>query len=77
MADQSRGGVKYIIWGVLGIIAILVAAKQLGFTPTKIITPAVSVELGESHPRSRTQKSTGPAQIRRSWKPEFGNWRHS
>lgn len=59
MADQSRGGVKYIIWGVLGIIAILVAAKQLGFTPTKIITPAVSVELGGIAPKESNPKEYG------------------
>jgi len=45
MADQSRGGVKYIVWSVIGIIAILITVKELGFTPTKITTPAVSVEL--------------------------------
>jgi hypothetical protein len=33
------------VWGVLGVIAILVTVKQLGFTPTKISTGTVSVEL--------------------------------
>lgn len=40
------GGFKYnIIWAVLGVIAILVTVKELGFTPTKISAPGVSVEL--------------------------------
>jgi hypothetical protein len=42
---ETQGGVKYIIWAVLGVIAILVTVKELGFTPTKIVTPGVSVEL--------------------------------
>jgi hypothetical protein len=45
--SQGPVGVKYIIWGVLGVIAILVTVKQLGFTPTKITTPGVSVELSD------------------------------
>ena len=45
---ETQGGVKYIIWAVLGVIAILVTVKELGFTPTKITTPGVSVELKDS-----------------------------
>ena len=66
-ADQNQGGVKYIIWGVIGIIAILIAAKQLAFTPTKITTPAASVELaGGSLPKSRIRRVRLPDKIRRS-----------
>lgn len=46
--SQAPAGVKYIIWAVLGVIAILVTVKELGFTPTKITTPGVSVELKSS-----------------------------
>jgi hypothetical protein len=59
--SQGPSGVKYIVWGVLGIIAILVTVKQLGFTPTKISTGAVSVELSggiapaAAHPDSGQQ----------------------
>jgi hypothetical protein len=57
--SQSSAGVKYIIWGVLGIIAILVAVKQLGFTPTKITTPGVSVELSDKGGLAPTTPASG------------------
>jgi len=76
-ADQNQGGVKYIIWGVIGIIGILIAAGQLGFTPTKITTPAVSVELaGGIAPNESNQKSPAPGQDTPQLKPEFEDWRH-
>jgi hypothetical protein len=62
---ETPGGVKYIIWGVLGVIAILVTVKQLGFTPTKITTPGVSVELKESGgiaPKAAADGAPAPAE---------------
>jgi ABC-type anion transport system duplicated permease subunit len=57
---QGQSGVRYIVWGVLGIIAILITVKQLGFTPTKISTGTVSVELTGGIAPPATQKPDTP-----------------
>jgi hypothetical protein len=61
--SQGKSGVRYIVWGVLGVIAILVTVKQLGFTPTKISTGTVSVELsGGIAPPTAHAESGQPSQ---------------
>ena len=63
MAEQGRGGVRYIIWGAIAIIALLITLKELGFTPSKITTPAVSVELSSGlAPKDAGQNNPAPAQ---------------
>jgi hypothetical protein len=60
---ETQGGVKYIIWAVLGVIAILVTVKELGFTPTKISAPGVSVELkGGIAPKAADGAAAPPAE---------------
>jgi hypothetical protein len=60
---QGQTGVKYLIVGVAGVIAILVAVKELGFTPTKITTPVASVELsGGLAPKPSQQSDPALAQ---------------
>jgi len=61
LPTETQGGVKYIIWAVLGVIAILVAVKELGFTPTKISAPGVSVELKDGGGVAPKQAADGAA----------------